>query len=162
MLKENQDAIQERLESTLGGRDPGNKNVANDVRKYLTYFLRGFVPVLLEDKEELTGRVLSNPTPIHSPAVGARLKKRKKIVGLEKGVGVDEGMLGAQLPVENAEKDKKIAVAKLEADTQKQKLEQSNEGLQDREETIKKLRQNVKRLKKELEKKETVRKASNS
>ncbi|GAQ90587.1 hypothetical protein KFL_006580170 [Klebsormidium nitens] len=157
MLKENQDAIQEKLETVLGGRDPGNKNVANDVRKYLTYFLRGFVPVLLDDKEELTGRVLSNPKPVSSPKIGARLKKRKKIVGVEKAVGVDEGMLGGstQPPAESVEKDREIAAAKLEADTLKQQLEESNGGLQNREETVKKLSQKVKRLKKELEEKET-------
>lgn len=157
VLKGNQDAIQEKLEKVLGGKDPGNKNVANDLRKYLTYFLRGFVPVLLEDKEELIGWVLNNPTPVPIPETGTDPKKRKLLEGVEKAVGVDESMLGwsTQPLTESVEKDREIAAAKSEADMLRQKLEESK----DREETVKKLSQKVKKLKQELERMETVSRA---
>jgi predicted nucleic acid-binding Zn-ribbon protein len=131
-LKQKQDAIQEILEHNIG-QGSGDKNVANDVRKYLTFFLRGWVPVVLEDKEELLKLVLRK-------AAGApKIRKRKKTGG-EAGSGVVHNK-------ENAEKVKlleanteKLAAELMAARSEADELRVSVQGLrEDSEESLGKL-----------------------
>lgn len=94
-LKIKPDAIKEILEKNIGG-NPRLKNTANDVRKYLTFFLRGYVPVLLEDKEELLTLVSvgDKANATGSGATGAK-KKKRKLVEVTDEAGAAKGAAGA-------------------------------------------------------------------
>jgi hypothetical protein len=126
-LKQNPDAIVEILQRNIPG-NPKDRNIANDVRKFLTFFLRGFLPVVLEDKDELMLRLQTNPLPVR--------KKKRKASGKEGGsAGITQeaakseaGELKqaiAALKREGIRKDEQLAAAKLEAE----ELRQTNAAL---------------------------------